>query len=307
MKITFILPTLNFSGGVMGVMRYCDELNKLGHICNIYYPFTQYRGIHRPKTHGYFFSAQIPDADIVIATSWETVRFVNKLPKEKGKKVYYIQHWEQWKYHNTGIGTDINSEVEQTYYLPLKHLFVSRFISRQIGENNPLVVHAGTDIPESFKKDYSGIKILYPLRAEPWKGQSTLEPALKQILNEFPNAVIKSFGIPFVSQKEKIELLKWANIFVFPSWIEGFGSPPLEAVSYGCAVVSTTTNAMPELFTDEMLWVEPKSTTQIYNAIKYLIQCPSEIVRLGTAAQQQARNYTWEKAAKNFEEVLCGI
>lgn len=312
MRITFILPSLNFSGGVMGVKRYCDELNRIGHDCQIYYPITQYRGISHPKTHLYFSKSQIPNADIVIATSWETAPFVFNLPDRCGKKFYYIQHWEQWKYHDTDDIMDLNPEIEKTYHLPLKQIFVSRFISRQI---NPkiselsTVVHAGTDIPEPFEKDYSEPRLLYAARPERWKGLETLIPALDQIKKDYPNVEIKHYGMPFVSEEEKIRLLKWANIFVFPSWIEGFGSPPLEAASYGCALVSTNTNAMPELLhPDYVIWIEPKNTEQIYYAIRSLLDNPNQIHDMGRCIQPFVKNYTWENAAKNFAEALkCGI
>ena len=310
MKITVILPAMFHSGGVMGVLEYCDWLNAMGHECQVWYPATKFRGRMHPNTHIYFTESQIPDADIVIATAWETAHLVWRLPDSKGKKCYYIQHYEQWKFHETGDPLYLDPNIEATYLMPLRHIYVSKFISQVIpgGQVNGKVVHAGTDAIEPYKKDYDTPRILYPVSDILWKGTQTLLPVIKKIAAMYPNVEIASYGKPYISEQEKQRLLKWANIFVFPSWIEGFGSPPLEAAMHGCAVISTTKNAMPELFThNEIRWVSEKNEEELYHAIAQVILNKGLRTYLGEQSQWTARQYIWENAAKNFEKVLCGI
>jgi glycosyltransferase involved in cell wall biosynthesis len=305
MKIIFIIPGLFHSGGINVIKKHCKLLNARGHDCQMWYPVRRFRGYFYKYAHVYCSIKQIPPADVVIATSWETAGIVNSLNKQKQQnKKYFIQHYEQWDYHN---GEGKVWEIDDTYTMDLQHIYVSEFIKKQIPtwQNGDNVVHNGVDLPYKFDKDYSVPRILYPVSDVKWKGNSTLEPVMKRIKEEHTFMDIQAYGKPFVSEEEKQKLLTLANIFVFPSWIEGFGLPPLEAAAYGCAVISTTTNAMPEIFQhNEMRWVPPKNEDELYHAIVQVITNPGLRQYLGEQARWTAQGCTWEKAVNKFEEVL---
>jgi L-malate glycosyltransferase len=304
MRITFVVPNLNFSGGIKVIKRHCVELNKLGHDAQMWYPMTQYRGINYPYSHCYYFEHQIRDSDVVIATAWETAQIVAKLPMKKGRKMYFIQHYEQWDYHNGG---EKKREIEDTYSLPLEHIYVSRFISKHISPFDVnYIAHNGVDPQPEMDKDYSIPRILYPWRQERWKGNETLDAALAMLNDNYPGVEVKQFGKPMVVDTKQLDsLFRWANIFVYPSWIEGFGLPPLEAASYGCAVVSTTSNAMPELFrNNEMIWCKPYDSECLYEGMKRLIKSSEERERLGTVSWLRSQIYTPERAAMEFLDCL---
>ena len=148
-----------------------------------------------------------------------------------------------------------------------------------------------------------------------WKGWSTLKPAIERIHEEYPEVPIRCYGLskpddlfPFIEVYENCgqETVDWlmetSNIFVFPSEIEGFGLPALEAAAYGCAVVSTTTNAMPELFGDAM-WFKDTSDG-IYRAIKTLIMRELSRAMFGESARECAMNHTIDRAAREFEKCI---
>jgi len=304
MRINFIVPNLNFSGGIKVIKRHCIEMNRLGHDAQMWYPFTQYRGSNYPFSHCYYTESQIPNADVVLATAWETAPVVNRLLKRCGRKFYFIQHYEQWEYHSGG---ERKKEIDDTYSLPLTHIYVSDFIRKHISmfDVNYIVRNGVDPHSEVTDKDYSIPRILYPIRQERWKGNETLNAALEMLKVNYPGVEVKSYGIPPVSKKTLDELFRWANIFVFPSWIEGFGLPPLEAASYGCAVVSTTTNAMPEIFqNNEMVWCKPYDSEDLYEGMKLLIKSSTEREKLGKTARLKSLDYTPEKSAKWLEQCL---
>jgi len=71
--------------------------------------------------------ADIPDANITIATWWETAEWIEKLPASKGKKVYFIQGYEPFFQ-----GAKNPQRVEATYHLPYFQIGVCRWLCNEI-------------------------------------------------------------------------------------------------------------------------------------------------------------------------------
>lgn len=304
MKITFVLPGLFFSGGVRLCQKYCERLNEMGHECNIFYPLSKFRGKFYKNTHCYVVPSQLPDADVVIATSWETAFVVAELPERCGRKIYFIQHYEQWDYHNGG---QKDPKIETTYSFPLKHIIVSNYLHSILPKQyvSDVVVRVGSNSPWDYEKVYSEPRILYNMRNEKWKGGSTLEPILRRIQTEFPDIPVRSYGIPHLSDEKVDELFKWANIFVNASWIEGFGLPPLEAAGYGCATIAPENSAMPEMFNQtEMIFCKAKDQDCLYKSLLYLIGRANRREMLGKNAKAKAARYTFDRAAVEFERAI---
>ena len=76
----------------------------------------------------------------------------------------------------------------------------------------------------------------------------------------------------YVTDDKKWELLKNADVFVFPSFYEGFGLPPLEAMGSGCPTVVARAGAMPEVCGEGALYVDPHIPEQIAAIVKGLLQ-----------------------------------
>ncbi|MFP6892513.1 MAG: glycosyltransferase, partial [Opitutales bacterium] len=66
-------------------------------------------------------------------------------------------------------------------------------------------------------------------------------------------------------------LYEHANAFIFPSLIEGFGWPPLEARSLGCSVITSRTGAMDDILGSSATYVDPMSTKDIVAKIKVVL------------------------------------
>ena len=151
MKITFVLPFAGLSGGIRVVAIYADKLRKRGHeITVVSVPPRQKPLAEKVKSlvrgHGWpiaqkgapYFDAldidlrtiesvrpvtdsDVPDADVIIATWWETAEWVSQLSAAKGKRFYLIQDHEVFPY----LPVD---RVNATYKLPLHKIVVSRWL-----------------------------------------------------------------------------------------------------------------------------------------------------------------------------------
>ena len=73
--------------------------------------------------------------------------------------------------------------------------------------------------------------------------------------------------INHASEQELHYLYKNANVFIFPSLVEGFGWPPLEASSHGCPVITTRTGAISDILGDSAVYVDPNNQEQLNHAL----------------------------------------
>lgn len=99
-----------------------------------------------------------------------------------------------------------------------------------------------------------------------------------------------------------------ATLFVFPSFYEGFGLPPLEAMSCGCPVICSNTSSLPEVVGDAAIMVNPHDTKELAAAIHKILSDEGfrqEMIRRGL---KRAAMYSWEETARRtlqvYEEVL---
>ena len=97
------------------------------------------------------------------------------------------------------------------------------------------------------------------------------------------------------------------EIFVLPSLMEGMPLVLLEAMASGMPVVTTESSGMTDLVENshDGLLVIPGDTESLSAAIIRLCREPELRVRLGSAAQEKMKRYTWKEAARRTEMVFC--
>jgi glycosyltransferase involved in cell wall biosynthesis len=101
----------------------------------------------------------------------------------------------------------------------------------------------------------------------------------------------------YVTHNEKVELLKHALGFVFPTLYEGFGLPVLEAMALGVPTITSNNSSMPEIVGKAAVLVDPKDQTALARAMKDFLHKPSLTQRLHIAGPKQAANFSWETCA----------
>jgi glycosyltransferase involved in cell wall biosynthesis len=106
-----------------------------------------------------------------------------------------------------------------------------------------------------------------------------------------------------ISDLELITLYSLADVFAFPSFFEGFGIPPLEAMACGAPVITSNTSSLPEVTGDAAILVDPHDTHALANAISRLLgdeQLQEDLRQKGCL---QAQQYTWANAARKMLSV----
>ncbi len=122
----------------------------------------------------------------------------------------------------------------------------------------------------------------------------------EEVFNEIKdlrlNKQVKYLG--YVTHNQKMELLKKATCFIFPSSYEGFGLPVLEAMSLGTPVITSNISSLPEVAGNAALLIDPEDVQDITKALKKLLLDKKLQNKLKIAGKKQAELFTWEKAAK---------
>ena len=110
-----------------------------------------------------------------------------------------------------------------------------------------------------------------------------------------------------VSNNQLINLYSNAKILIFPSFYEGFGLPPLEAMSCKCPVILSDIPVLKELYEDAALYINPHDIKDIENMILKLLndnQLRNDLIQRGL---DQSKKYSWKKSANKIISLIKEI
>ena len=131
----------------------------------------------------------------------------------------------------------------------------------------------------------------------------------KHIVKELNSSPYKKDVIftGFVEENSLVLFYNMADVFIYPSFYEGFGLPCLEAMASGCPVVSSNNSSLPEVVGSAGILIDPDSVEEIANAIHNIIadvKLRNNFVEKGI---NQAKRFDWKKSAIQLLEIYRGI
>ena len=101
-----------------------------------------------------------------------------------------------------------------------------------------------------------------------------------------------------VSEPELASLYERAALMVYPSAYEGFGLPILEAMSYGCPVLTARNSSLPEAGGDVALYLDDMSPDAFARCLGEVLASRTALVELGERSREHAATFTWERTAR---------
>ncbi|HSE91772.1 MAG TPA: glycosyltransferase family 4 protein [Methylomirabilota bacterium] len=268
MRITFFCPHLGIAGGVRAVLTYADRLAARGHDVTVLVPVRRpwqawWRNVHgrgpdwvpgfRPRVQWMpdFSPESVPAGDVVVATAWQTAAAVAEAPARCGAKFYLIQHYESL-YHGAP------DRVDATYRLPLAKIVVStwlRDVMREKFASEPEVLVTPVDtalfhpVPATVATPRPRVLMLHHDYA--WKGVADGLEAVAVARRSLPSLFLVGLGVKpprramrydefhaDPPQETLREVYSNCEIYLCPSWDEGLGMPPMEAMACGAALVT---------------------------------------------------------------------
>ncbi|MGB3617063.1 MAG: glycosyltransferase family 1 protein, partial [Catalinimonas sp.] len=102
----------------------------------------------------------------------------------------------------------------------------------------------------------------------------------------------------YIATDDLPALYDQAEVFLFPSFSEGFGIPIIEAMAAGTPVVTSDMSAMPEVAGDAALLIDPRDPATIADALAELLDRPFLVEDLRSRGILRARKYSWRATAE---------
>lgn len=262
----------------------------------------------------------IPDADVIIATMWWTSELVARYSEKKGDKYYLIQGYENW-------ATEDEARLIRTWQLPLHKIVIARWLAEVAEGLNETYTYIpngldfskfGIDLPIGSRNKKT-IMMLY--HEATCKGSADGLRTLSIVKKHIPDLTVNLFGVPtgndlpdwinyhrMPSQDKLRGLYNQAAIFLAPSWSEGWGLTPAEAMMSGAAVVATNIGGHKEFLENNITGclVPAQRPDVMADRICDLIRDDAKRIMLATAGAENIRQFTWARATTSLIKTIEG-
>jgi glycosyltransferase involved in cell wall biosynthesis len=352
LRITFLSPRPDLSGGQRVTAIYAEHLRQRGHavmiLCS---PPRQPKLSHKLKSllkgrgwparrtvgdshyqrmdiphrvvdhHPPLTDADVPDADVCVATWWSTSHWLMGLDAAKGAKAYFMQDYgaprQEW------------DKLEPTWRFPVKLITISRWLYDRILSVNPdadlTLAPNGVELekfemkrrekhtPPAFgmffrdletKQSRLALEAFAAFIAEGGEGRLSVV-GHDEIPAAYANAPWLD-RVGAVSDDELVEVYQRCDAWLFTSASEGFGLPILEAMACGTPVIASPAGAAPELVPDGGGWLVDPFNPQTLTAALHEAAAtdPDRWVERSARARATAERYDWTRATRVFERAL---
>lgn len=116
------------------------------------------------------------------------------------------------------------------------------------------------------------------------------------------------FFLGYVPDQDMVKFYNTAELFVFPSFYEGFGLPPLEAMACGCPVITSNTSSLPEVVGNAGFTLDPNDYNAFAESMYQVLTNESLKTEMTKKSLKRAKLFSWENTAKEtwqvYEDVL---
>lgn len=256
----------------------------------------------------------IREADVIIATSWETSAWIGNYSINKGKKLYLIQGFETW--------SGSKEEIFKTWKMPFQKIAIAQWLKNlvtNIGEECSIIRNGldydtfGIDV-DIKERNPSKISMLY--HKSEIKGSKIGIEALKIVKKSIPNLEVDFFSTskrsrkipPFINYYRKPgdlrKLYNNSSIFISTSLSEGWGLPRAEAMQCGCATIITNIEGHNDygINGEHYLMVAPKDSHELANAIIRLINDKELLYEISKSGNDIVKNFTWRSSYQQLKK-----
>lgn len=233
-------------------------------------------------------------ADKIIVPSYFVKHEILKKFKIKETKIEVIYEGcnERYKPINN---YKILEKVREKYFLPSKFILSISTISKR--KNYKALILAFANL---IKKKNTPYKLVIGGR----DGGNLKQ--IKQLIKNL-NLEQKIIICGFISYKDLPYVYNLAEVFVFPSFSEGFGLPVLEAMACGIPVIVSSEGSLSEITGNAGIFINPKNFYEIEEAISYVLENNTLKENLIKKGLEQVKNFSWKKTAqrtlKIYEEI----
>ncbi len=265
----------------------------------------------------------VPDADVVIATWWETAEWAAQLSPQKGAKVYFIQGYEVFP-------NMPRERVLATYQLPMKKIVIANWLKVLMNDTfaDPDVALVSNSVnheqfyaPPRGKQARPTIGFLYGESS--LKGVDLALQVIQRLARKIPQLRVIAFGssapVNFPHWNTDIEfhqspqqnrlrdIYAQCDVWLTASRSEGFNLPAMEAMACRTPVVATPTGWPEEAIVQHGngVLVDVGDVDGLTAGVEWALTLADPAWRAASAAAfDTVANCSWERSAQMFEQVL---
>jgi glycosyltransferase involved in cell wall biosynthesis len=336
-KITFLCPHLRIAGGVRAILTYADRLTAEGHQVTVVVPaksrgrawWRSFTGAGPDWIPGFrarvewvdrWRPSTLPDGDAIVATAWQSAAAVANAPARCGRRFYFVQHYESL-YHGQA------EAVDATYRLPLRKIVISTWLRDIMRERfaseaevlvtpvDPMLFHA---VPVSVTTSRPRVLMLHHDYA--WKGTADGFETVARVKRRVPGLYLVGFGLTAPRgpagydefhtdppQDALAALYTGCEIYLCPSWDEGLGMPPMEAMACGAALVTYDNGGCRDYALDgeTALVARRRDVGDLAAKLERLAADAALRARIAEAGATFIRNtFDWGRAVSRMEQLF---
>jgi len=258
----------------------------------VFQKFPEHRG--RKLSNYYLKRTKIAleQAKTIIAVSNSTKKDLEQYFKLKNKKIVVIHEAATENFKVCKNKKLIEEKTNQ--YIPRDMKFLLSVATLEPRKNLSLIIKAFALLPNHLKKEYKIVFVGNP----GWNNRSL--PREVKNYNLESKVIFTGFAeesiLPYIYNR--------ASVFIYPSFYEGFGLPPLEAMASGTPVIASNRSSLPEVIGNAGILIDPKKEEELAGAIKRVLLSERLAKKLCGRGLKQAKKFSWEKVARETLEVL---
>lgn len=235
-------------------------------------------------------------ADTIVAVSESTKNDIIELVGVASEKIVVIYSGDNASGKRAAVNGDFRKQADN--FLSLK------------GLSGRFILFVGTIEP---RKNVSGLITAFDrLKQQPELADLKLVLAggrgwrTKKIYDRWQESPYRDdiVFLGYVSATEQDYLYSRASAFAYPSFYEGFGLPPLEAMSWGLPVICSNVSSLPEVVGEAAVMINPFSPSEIAAALSEVLLDQSLAALLSKRGLERSCLFSWEKTARQYLEVL---
>jgi glycosyltransferase involved in cell wall biosynthesis len=233
-------------------------------------------------------------AALIIAVSHSTKQDVVSYYRIPERKVVVVHSGLSKEFVRINRNDPELLRVKEKYALPYRYiLFVGTFEPRK---NIKAVIQAY----EIYRRSL-GEKEFVPLvlaGSPGWKS----EDIFREIESSPYQDSIRLLG--FIPDEDKHALYNLATLFVYPSFYEGFGFPPLEAMACGVPTIVSRNSSFPEIVGDGAIMIDPYQPDELYRGVVSVLSDHAFAERLSREGEHQSKKYVWARTADELSKMF---
>ncbi|ROH79847.1 glycosyltransferase family 1 protein [Lonsdalea populi] len=290
-----VVCNMGFTEGYHGdyIVSYPDSPSSIRHFTIIYdlipfiYPDRYLTSVDYKKFYIRLLD-ELPKADGLLAISESAASEVKAHTKVDHSKVTNISSASSSNFKVVNVSEESRKALWKKYHIPSEFIMTIGIVESR--KNIEALIQAYSSLPAELKEKYV---LLLACQIKPHDKEHLLGIAEKYDLSEH-HIVFTGF----IPDDDLVGLYNTCKLFVFPSIHEGFGLPPLEAMSSGAATIASNTSSLPEVMGWPESMFDPRDVGDMTRLMKRALTDSKFYHALRENALRQAKKFSWDKTAR---------